>query len=74
MKSVFVERLLQPKYMWRAIKRAFWELFLLVHPFCNMHSYYGPAATFAYEQWGKTLMGSHGWRCTAPGKMTYFEG
>jgi hypothetical protein len=73
MKPVFIERLLQPRYMWKAIQRNFWTLVLALRPFCNVGNYYGPEMQYAHVRRLGTLIGSHGWRCTAPGKMTYFE-
>lgn len=72
MQSVFVERLLQPRYAWKAIQRAFWNLFLVLRPFCNMENRYCRAVNYAHHQWLGTLYGAHGWS-TVNDRLAYFE-
>ena len=70
MNLIFIERLLQPHYLWMAIKRKFWWYCTRLRPFCNIT--YTPLTTYYHMHWLNTLHGVHGWHCVN-GKLVYFE-
>jgi hypothetical protein len=65
------DRLLQPKFAWKAIKRLFWRLVVILRPFDNVEND-SRVGQYAHTRWLNTLVGCRGWSARN-GKLVYFE-